>query len=401
MARIVFQGWRCSLPLALIFNPYGVAPFFGIGIALLLLAAVHAFATQDSLPDDWPVFRGNTFQTGVATASLPDQLELRWTFKTKDAIEGSVAIVRGTVYVGSDDENLYAIDLATGKEKWRLKTGPIKVTPSVYQNAVYVGDGDGWFRCVDAASGKERWKFEAGAEITSAANFSGSNVLFGCGDENLYCVSGAGKLVWRFKVAGGPVLGSPAIAGGRTFVSGCDSTLHVLDITKGTELGAVALEGQTGSTTAVVGDHLYVGTMSNQVIAVDWKKAEIAWRFEVARRQKPFFASAAVTDMLVVAGSRDKHVYGIDRKTGREVWSFPTRGNVDSSPVIVGQRVFVGSLDGNLYALDLAAGKELARFDLGGGEAVNKGVAGSPAVGEGCLVIGTNDGTVHCFGAKK
>ena len=372
-----------------------------MGIVALLLAAVHAFATQDSLPDDWPVFRGNTLQTGVATASLPDQLELRWTFKTKDAIEGSPAIVRGSVYVGSDDENLYALDLATGKEKWHLKTGPIKVTPSVYQNAVYVGDGDGWFRCVDAATGKERWKFEAGAEITSAANFSGNNVLFGCGDENLYCVSSAGKLVWQFKVAGGPVLGSPAIAGGRTFVSGCDSTLHVLDATKGTQLGAVALDGQTGSTTAVVGDQLYVGTMSNQVIAVDWKKAEIVWRFEAAKRQKPFFASAAVTDALVVAGSRDKHVYGLDRKTGKEVWSFATRGNVDSSPVIVGQRVFVGSLDGNLYALDLAAGKELARFDLGGGEAVNKGVAGSPAVGEGCLVIGTNDGTVHCFGAKK
>jgi outer membrane protein assembly factor BamB len=384
-------------------NPFGVGviAFLGAAALVILLAAAHPSDAQASPSGDWPVFRGNMLQTGVAASTLAEQLEVRWTFKTKDAVEGSAAIVRGTVYVGSQDEYLYAIDLATGKEKWKFKAAPIKVTPSVYQDAVYVGDGDGWFHCVDAANGKERWKFEAGAEITSAANFSGSNVLFGCGDENLYCLSAEGKLVWRFKVAGGPVLGSPAIAGGSTFVSGCDSTLHVIDIAKGVQLGAVALEGQTGSTTAVVGDHLYVGTMSNEVVAVDWKKAAIVWRFQVAKRQKPFFASAAVTDALVIAGSRDKHVYGIDRNTGKEVWSFATRGNVDSSPVIVGQRLFVGSLDGNLYALDLAGGKELARFDLGGGETVNKGVAGSPAVGEGCLVIGTNDGTVHCLGAKK
>jgi len=237
--------------------------FCGVVAVALLLALARTSVAKGPSPGDWPVFRGNTLQTGVAASTLPDQLEVRWTFKTKDAVEGSAAIVRGTVYVGSQDEYLYAIDLATGKEKWKFKAAPIKVTPSVYQDAVYVGDGDGWFHCLDAASGKERWKFEAGAEITSAANFSGGNVLFGCGDENLYCLSAHGKLVWKFKVAGGPVLGSPAIAGERTFVSGCDSTLHVIDITKGTELGAVALQGQTGSTTAVVGDHLYVGTMSN------------------------------------------------------------------------------------------------------------------------------------------
>jgi outer membrane protein assembly factor BamB len=387
------------------YNPFGVGPadslaYFCYVAGLLLSLALTNVMADNPRPDDWPVFRGNALQTGVASSQLPDKLDVLWTFKTKDAIEGSAAIARGTVYVGSQDEYLYALDLATGKEKWRYKAAPIKVTPSVHGDCVYVGDGDGWFHCVDAATGKARWKFEAGAEITSAPNFAGDTVLFGCGDENLYCLSADGKLVWKFKVAGGPVLGSPAIAGGRTFVSGCDSTMHVIDVAKGTELSSVALDGQTGSTTAVVGDNLYVGTMTNQVIAIDWKKAEVLWRFEVARRQKPFYASTAVTDAVVIAGSRDRHVYAIDRRTGKEIWSFATHGQVDSSPVIVGQRIFAGSLDGNCYVLDLATGRELKRFDLGGGEAVNKGITASPAVGEGFLVIGTNDGTVHCLGGK-
>ena len=77
------------------------------------------------------------------------------------------------------------------------------------------------------------------------------------------------------------------------------------------------------------------------------------------------------------------------------MWAFPTKGRVDSSPVVVGERVFVGSSDGNLYVLDLARGKELTRFELG------RGVVASPAVAAGRLVIGTTDGTLYCLGKKE
>src|SRR5437762_7145445 len=81
---------------------------------------------------DWPIFRGNPLQTGVAGFSLPDKLAIRWKFKTKDSIEGTAAIVNGTVFVGSMDGNLYALELASGQEKWRYKAkGPIKGGPSV------------------------------------------------------------------------------------------------------------------------------------------------------------------------------------------------------------------------------------------------------------------------------
>src|SRR2546428_9232173 len=92
---------------------------------------------------DWPIFRGNPLQTGVAGSSLPDKLVVHWKFKAKDAIEGSAAVVNGTVYIGSMDGNLYALDLASGKSKWTYKAGPIKGGPSVHGDNVYVGDVDG------------------------------------------------------------------------------------------------------------------------------------------------------------------------------------------------------------------------------------------------------------------
>jgi outer membrane protein assembly factor BamB len=375
-----------------------------LGLTGLVLAVVCPLLVADPKPAaDWPIFRGNAFQTGVAVSSLPEPLELRWQFKaaekTNDSFEGAAAIVGGTVYIGSLDECLYALDLATGKVRWKYKekdkVGPFKASPSVRDGLVYVGDCDGIFHCLDAATGQRRWTFEAGAEVSSSANFASDHILFGSYDETLYCLSKEGKPQWKFKVPGGPVMGSPAIVGNRTFAAGCDSTLHVINLADGKELSSVELGGQVGASVAVGGDQLFISTMSDQVMAVDWKKGQIDWKFEPAKRREPFFASPALTDNLVIVGSRNKRVYALDRKTGTEVWNFATRDRVDSSPVIVGKRVFVGSSDGNLYVLDLEKGTELQRIALG------SAITASPAVGEHSLVIGTTEGVVYCFGAKK
>src|SRR5262249_5641615 len=150
-----------------------------------------------------------------------------------------------------------------------------------------------------AADGKTVWEFETQGEIKAGANFHGENVLVGSLDATLYCVSPTGKKVWEFKTEG-EVHGSPAVIGDRTFLAGCDSTLHVLDAATGKEVGAVDLGGQTAATAAAAGDAVYVGTMSNQVVGIDWKAPKKLWAFEAARRQQPFFASAAVTDSLVI-----------------------------------------------------------------------------------------------------
>src|SRR5712692_4294047 len=113
---------------------------------LLILFLVSALAPVGALAEDWPLFRGNALQTGVAASGLPEDLEIRWKFKAKDGIESAAAIVEGTVYVGSLDEHLYALDLATGNLKWTYQTdkekdtklGPIKASPSVRDGLVYV-----------------------------------------------------------------------------------------------------------------------------------------------------------------------------------------------------------------------------------------------------------------------
>jgi outer membrane protein assembly factor BamB len=358
----------------------------GIPLALVALTVpILALA-------DWTLFRGNPEQTGVSTTQLPDKLQTPWTFKTGEAFENAVAVSDGVVYAGSMDEHLYAIDLAKGTQKWKYKGGPFKASPGFRDGCVYVGDLDGILHCVDAAKGTKKWTFETGAEV-GGVNFFRDDILFTSHDENLYCVSKDGKQRWKFKTEG-QIYGSPAVADGKTFLVGCDSQLHVIDVSNGKEIRSVELGGQTGASASVLGDTLYVGTMRNEVKAINWKKGEAVWTYKAARNAQAFFSSPAATNKYIVIGSRDRRVHAIDRLKGTSAWTFPTGDKVDSSPVVAGNKVVVGSLDSNLYILDLDTGKQLQKITL------DAPISGSPVVVEGKVLIGTQKGTLYCLGAK-
>jgi len=345
----------------------------------------------------WPLFRGDRKATGVARSNLPARLEVLWTFATeRGGYEATAAIADGTVLVGSLDGNFYALDLAGGEKRWEFPTKlGFYASAAVRKGRVYVGDADGTFYCLDAASGRKLWHFQSDAEINSSANFHGNCVLFGSQDMFLYCLDAdSGRLIWKYESAD-QIRCFPAIAGDHTFVAGCDGRLHIIRLDDGKEVGNVDLLAPTGSAPACLGEMAFVGTEGNMFLGIDLRERRVRWSYENAERPWPFRSSAAVTERLVVVGSQDKMVHAFEPRSGHEVWSFATKGRVDSSPVVVGDRVFVGSLDGRLYALDLASGRELWHFEAG------SGIMASPAVADGRLVIGTYDGELYCLGARQ
>src|SRR6185503_12013412 len=84
----------------------------GAAILLVVIGALPAAA-------DWTQFRGDAALTGVATDALPAAPALAWTFEAGEEVQSTPAIAGGTVYVGSKDGRLYALDLATGKQRFR------------------------------------------------------------------------------------------------------------------------------------------------------------------------------------------------------------------------------------------------------------------------------------------
>ena len=91
------------------------------------LTAVLLFLTLcwPALAQDWPQFRGNPQLTGVSESVPPNELKLLWTHDDCEAYDSSAAIVAGVVYVGCGDGNLLALELDTGKLKWKYNTGDI------------------------------------------------------------------------------------------------------------------------------------------------------------------------------------------------------------------------------------------------------------------------------------
>lgn len=364
--------------------------------AVLLAAFLLSFAADltQSAPDGWPQFRGSPQLTGVSAATLPENLKLLWTFDLEEAIESSAAIAGDVVYVGAHSGELVALDLESGRLRWRYSAGnPIgESSPAVAEGRVYVGDLAGVVHAVRASDGQKVWTYETGAEVKASPVVTEETVLVGSYDGYLYGLAAeTGELRWRAETQG-PVHATAALLDGVTFVAGCDEYFRAIRVSDGQEIYAILAGAYTGASPAVTETHAYFGTFNNQVLALDLKERELAWRYEHPSRSFPFYSSAALADGRVVVGGRDRMVHCLDADAGEALWTFSTRARVESSPAVAGGRVYVGSNDGRLYVLDLKGGEKLWEFNAGAA------LSASPALASGRLVIGSNDGRVYCFG---
>src|SRR6266436_4201640 len=79
----------------------------------------------------WPMFHQNAQLTGLSPYPAPAIPFLKWKFQTGGAVYASPAIGLGRVYFGSDDGNLYALNLQ-GNLVWKFQTGcSIETTPAI------------------------------------------------------------------------------------------------------------------------------------------------------------------------------------------------------------------------------------------------------------------------------
>jgi eukaryotic-like serine/threonine-protein kinase len=366
--------------------------FCALICALVFALSSASLRAQETPADNWSQFRGNHRNSGVSESKVPSALKVLWTYQADDAIESSAAIVGGTVYVGSQTGELVALNLDNGAVYWKYKIDdPIgESSPAYSGGVVYFGDLAGWLHAVNASDGKKIWAFKTGSEIKSSPVVVGDRVLIGSYDENLYCISSKGSLVWKFKT-NGPVHSTPGIANGVAFIAGCDEMFRGINISDGKEAFSVSSEAYTGASPALRGNSAFYGTFNNEVLMVNLTDHRVEWRYEHPQRKFPYYSSAAVTENRVVVGGRDKLVHGLNLE-GKEVWTVATRARVESSPAIADGRVFVGSNDGRFYVLGLTNGAKLWEYNAGAP------LSASPAIAKGKIVIGAQDGKLYCFG---
>ena len=132
--------------------------------ALILLPKLHdAFAQLAT--SAWPMFHHDAVHTGLSTVSTGgNNGTLRWKFEIGESagsqfISSPAIGADGTVYVGSFDDNVYAIN-PDGSQKWMFTTGDsVESSPAIgADGTIYVGSFDDKVYAINP-DGSQKWTF--------------------------------------------------------------------------------------------------------------------------------------------------------------------------------------------------------------------------------------------------
>jgi outer membrane protein assembly factor BamB/serine/threonine protein kinase len=351
---------------------------------------------------EWPMFQGGPARTGHRSqASGPQHnVTVQWTFETDGSVKSSPAVVDDTVYVGSTDNRVYALDATDGTVQWGSPTDDsVFSSPAVVDDTVYVGSTDGSVYALDTVDGSIRWTFETddGVSFDSSVHSSpavvNDTLYAGSDGRTVYALETGstirydGKVTWACGSSSGPVRSSPAVADSTVYVGSNDNSVYAL-----TYGGGKKWDHETGgtvySTPAVIDNTVYVGSDDTNVYALDVADGDVHWSVETGAAVR---SSPAVANGIVYVGSWDRSVYALDAADGTEHWTFETGGLIESPPTVVDHTVYIGSHDGCVYALDAIDGSKQWNMEIGGE------VYSSPAVANGTVYIGNNDGTVYAL----
>jgi outer membrane protein assembly factor BamB/Tfp pilus assembly protein PilF len=343
-------------------------------------------------------------KTSVKPAESESRLDrtlLNWYVQTEDKVSSSPIAVDDTVYVGSDDKNVYAISAGEGKVKWTFKTGSwVSTSPVFYNNKIYVGSRDGKMYSLNIFNGKKEWEFR-GEEIVffnPAVDEDKGILLVGASlyerghhhEEVIFGINAeSGSKIWTFKI-GASVYHAPFLSGGVAYVGTEGGTVISLDTGTGKEIWKFETGGRIYSSPVVSEDIVYIaceGLFNNGiVILLNAEDGRHIWTMEF---EKPFRSSVCMGEDIIYIGSLDKNLYAIDMEKRNILWKYETRGGIRCTPVLYNNILYTGSDDGCFYAVNASNGEKIWDFDTGGA------LRSSPSVLGDSIYFGARDGKIY------
>ena len=321
---------------------------------------------------------GNLYALDAATGNQ------RWAFKTQgesrhsgagmgyaipetevmpdpwDLFLSSPSVAGETVFFGSGDKNVYAVNASDGSVRWKFMTGGVvHGSPAVDAGTVYIGSFDSFLYALDAASGSLVWKFKTGDDdkahlmtgIAGSPAVANGTVYFGCRDANVYALDGkSGALRWKYPTGGSWVISTPSIVGGKVLFTTSDSLkFQVLDARTGAEDYSLGYGTYAFSSPTVAEGYAFFGTFDGKLHVVNLGTRSYSGEFAVPGNglNGPRYLSTdgkLKVDVVWTGDTLDDTIVDLRSK----VFSM---GSILSTPEVRGGVVYFGSTDGTLYAL--------------------------------------------------
>lgn len=335
-----------------------------------------------------------------ATTALSDEwaeasrnaIDVRWKFKFEEEIRSTPTVHQGLLFVGSYDNNLWALNIENGQLRWKFPTdGGVATTPAIAEeeNLVIAGSNDFSLYAVDIRSGRQNWKLTTQGPIRCSPTVAHGHVFFGSDDHKFYAVRVAtGRAAWKYD-AGSPIRSSPALTD-EVIIFGTDlGDVFALDLS-GQLKWRFKTKRSVMSSPVVHEGIVFFGSADTHVYALEAKNGWSVWRYRTA---KSVISSPTIANGNVYFGSVDGYVYALDASSGRERWKYKAGDQVTSSPAYFNGAIYIGGVDGKVYSIDAKTGKERWSYTTGGA------ITGSPCVADGIVYIGSTDQHVYALKA--
>jgi outer membrane protein assembly factor BamB len=358
---------------------------------------------------DWPQYRDGARHHGynstenVLSASNVSGIDVAWSAATGNSIDSSPAVVtqvtgsksgppmiHSTVYVGSTDDNVYALNATTGATVWSFATGgEVESSPAVVNGVVYVGSDDGNVYALNATNGTEKWSFTIGSPVSSPA-VAGGVVYAASENGDVHALNATtGAQLWNF-VTDESLGSSPSVANGKVYI-GAGGTVYAINAATGAQVWSNnPFDGSpVGGSTAVAYGKVYVAFNDGDVVAFNAATGAQVW--STLTESEASATSPAVANGVVYFGSSDGNVYAFSAFTGNQLWSSPIGSVLESSPAVANGVLYIGSTDNNVYAFSAATGAQLWTFATG------NLVRSSPTVANGVLYAASLDNSIYAF----
>lgn len=375
-----------------------------------------------STAQDWTGFEGNQANKGISYSGSPADVRYpSWTFETDGPLAGSAAVSNGKVYFGSTDKNIYCLDAFTGQKIWsRTLNFGIRSTPAVVAGVVYTGADDGNVYALDAttgdiiwtafAGGKTNFQFTSTFQLRSSPIIDGSNLIVGALDGKVYCIdiSNQGNIKWTVQT-GSAIGASAAITDGIVYIPSTDGTLLAINEANGNIIWNVTVPGSTDlgkicmvSTPTVAEGKVFVENGQEYFVFFGPPAPAKFFAFDQATGNQLFNTTvsggAPETKSFIyyngiLYGSQDMYAVALNASDGQPIWRQWLGHQVFSTPAIdpIGGRFYIGCDSYGIQCLDLATGTPITVFTT------QAQVDCSPALWDGKLYIGSQDGTLYCF----
>ena len=278
----------------------------------------------------YPCNRYPRTQSGLIVALHVRGGRQLWQFRKAGVVETSPLLVEKTLYFGSWDHKLYALDVS-GKRprlKWTFRADDeINASPAYADGRVFIATNGGSVYGVDARTGRLRWH-------------SHSFSHFPHGREYFYA--------------------TPAVAYGRVYASNTDGTVYAYGARTGRVLWARHVGSYVYTAPAIWRKRVFVGAYDGYVYALDAATGDVRWRTSMP---SAVHGAPAVVDGFVYfstcarcghKGSRSakagpRTTIALDARTGRRVWRFP---DGEYSPLVAdSERVYITGRT-RLYAFE-------------------------------------------------